>query len=352
MRHFLWLVVFFLRQIVPAVGAEPAVRCLPLEDARQVMGDESHEPFFSVLQPREIAAMTGTVSTGSTPAERRDEVRRRFVDAVRAFTPEEDAALVEMTDHLRGLLETRYPLMAREPWRYVKFDSSLVGGFPHTRGPWIFLSDRVVERLVKNWKTIQNKKGSVAGLTTLVHEQMHVLERTYPERFKKLYVDEYGFRFGPVRDDPWIAARRISNPDALRWEWVFPVKREGKEEYYAPQMLLRDGPEVPRMGADFQFACVRVEPAGDGFRTVQKDGRPIVVQLAEVPEYLAAMPIRGGLDHPNELTAYLFEQVFIQDVAQEGATPLEKGVAAAERAVVGLKPEVEQVRTWFRANLR
>jgi hypothetical protein len=352
MHRYSFFVVLILWQVRAAIGAEPAVRCLPLEEARRAMADESHEPFFSVLEPREIAAMTGTVATGATPAERRDEVRRRFVDAVRPFTPEEERALVEMTEHLRGLLEPRYPLMAREPWQFVKFSPPLVGGFPHTRGPWIFLSDRVIDRFMQHWKNIRENKASIGGITTLVHEQMHVLERKYPERFKNLFTDVYGFRFGPIRPDPWIAARRIANPDAMRWEWVFPVKREGKEEFYAPQMMLRDGPEVPRMGADFQLVCVRVEPEGDGFRTVRTDGRPIVVPLGEVPEYAKAMPLPAGMDHPNELTAYLFEAVLIADVAEQQAAEPAKEGQAPRPARSSLTPEVERVRTWFRANLR
>jgi len=358
MLRLLSPVLLFLWQIAPTRAAEPAVRCLPLDEARRAMADESHEPFFSILEPREIAAMTGAVSTGRTPAERRDEVRRRFVDAVQAFTPQEEAAMTAMTEHLRKLLQPRYPLVAREPFQYVKFSRSLVGGFPHTRGPWIFLGEGAVERFVKAWAVLeeQNKNGNrdrtIGSLTTLLHEQMHVLERKYPEKFKNLYTEVYGFRFGPIRPDPWISARRISNPDALRWEWVFPVKRDGRELLFAPQMMLRDGRDVPRMGADFQFACVRVEPAGDGFRTVQKDGRPIVAPLTEVPEYVAAMPLPTGLDHPNELTAYLFEMIFANDVAElraEGPPPVDTKKPAGSS---GLKPEVERVRTWFRANLR
>jgi len=357
MRHLsLLVVVLFLLFVGPAYGADttkaPLVRCLPLEEARKAMADESHEPFFSVLEPREIAAMTGTVATGTTPAERRDEVRRRFVAAVVAFTPEEERALVEMTEHLRGLLEPRYPLMAQEPWQYVKFSPPLVGGFPHTRGPFIFLGSGFVERLVNEWKSTPGKNKPLGRLTTLVHEQMHVLERKYPERFKKLFVDVYGFRFGPIRPEPWIAARRISNPDAMRWEWVFPVKREGKEEFYAPQTMLRDGPEVPRMGADFQLVLVRVEPVGDGFRTVKKDGRPIVARLSAIPEYAKALPLPAGMDHPNELTSYLFEAVLLADVAEQQADEPAKVGQETKRTSKGLTPEVERVRAWFRANLR
>jgi hypothetical protein len=353
------LAVLLLWHLSPAVAAEPAVRCLPLDEARRAMADESHEPFFSILEPREIAAMTGAVSTGTTPEERRDEVRRRFVDAVLPFTPDEERAMLAMTEHLRKLLETHYPLVAREPFQFVKFSRSLVGGFPHTRGPWIFLGEGAVERFVKAWATLQeqNEKGNrdrtIGALTTILHEQMHVLERKYPEKFKSLFTEVYGFRYGPIRSDPWISARRISNPDALRWEWVFPVKREGEELLFAPQMMLRDGRDVPRMGADFQFTCVRVEPAGDGFRTIQKDGRPIVVPLSEVPEYAAAMPIPAGLDHPNELTAYIFEMIFTYDIAELRAAEVpQKTDATKPAASSGLKPEVQRVRTWLRANLR
>lgn len=316
------------------------VRCLPLDDARRAMADESHEPFFSVLQPREIAAMTGAALPPELTAEqRRDEVRRRFVAAVEPFAADEERALTSVVTEVCERLQPHYPLMADRPWLFVKFDDRLVGGFPHTRGPWIFLSERFLRRTTAA-RTEGRRGEALQGVeATLVHEQMHVLERFHPERFRTLFVEQFGFRFGAVQANAWIDERKISNPDAMRWEWAFPLERDGAPRWYAMQMLLRDGPEVPVMGRDFEFVGVRVEPYADGFRPLQTNGRPVVEPIRELRGYFDRFPTASGLDHPNELAAYLFSAVYLADQREEpNAGPKRRSL--------------EPYRRWFRDHLK
>ena len=323
-----------------ASAAADEVRCLPPDEARRAMADESQEPFFAVLQPREIAAMTGTtVSPTLGPAARRDEVRRRFVAAVEPFTADEETALVAVVGGVRERLRPHYPLVANRPWLFVKFSDTLVGGFPHTRGPWIFLGARFVHRVT----AAHAEGGRTATLrgveSTLVHEQMHVVERYEPERFKSLFIERFGFRFGKIEPNAWLDERRISNPDAMRAEWAFPIDRDGRRRWYSMQMLLRDGPEVPLMGRDFEFVGVQVEPTATGFRPILADGRPIVEPIRELKGYVDRFPTSSGLDHPNELAAYLFSAVYSSDES----LPTD-GASADDR----LTP----YRRWFRDHLK
>ena len=41
--------------------------------------------------------------------------------------------------------------MYNHPWRFIKVQSWLCGGFAHTRGTYIILSQKYIDRLIKGW---------------------------------------------------------------------------------------------------------------------------------------------------------------------------------------------------------
>ena len=48
--------------------------------------------------------------------------------------------------------------MANHPWRFIKIDNWLFGGFAHTRGSYIILSQAYLDRLTADWNPIWTKK--------------------------------------------------------------------------------------------------------------------------------------------------------------------------------------------------
>jgi len=319
----------------------PHIRCLDEDAARLAMLDETFEPFFDRLQQREIAAFLGHRPTASTLPEARAEAREAFEEAARGFAPEEAQALAWLTEGLVARLSTSYPLLAEHPWTFLKFDDGLCSGFSHTRGLSILFAERVVRRAVSLHEAGDLNAALRRMGPLLVHEQMHVLERCYPSRFGALYRGLLGFEQGVVENHPWLVERQVSNPDALTANWLIPLEEDGERRLYWPRTLLRDGPEVPRLGADFLDVAVRVRKDGDRYEVVVDDaGLPVTRPLTELRAFLDRFPIRTGKDHPNEIAAYLFEQVLLHDVL--GVDPGDKGL-----------PElVSGMRDWARQGLR
>lgn len=319
----------------------PHVRCLDLASARAAMLDESFEPFFGRLQPRELAAFFGRAPQASTLAGQRDEARQVFRDSARAFTDEERAALTWLTEGLCSRLRGSYPLLAEQPWDFLKFADELCSGFSHTRGLSILFAERTVARAVALHQGGDLELALRSMGPLFVHEQMHVLERCYPRRFAELHTTALGFLHGAVDDHPWLRARQVSNPDALSANWLIPLDEGGERSLWWPRTLLRDGPQVPRLGADFLEVAVRVRERDQGYEVVvDAAGVPVQRPLTELSAFLDRFPIRTGKDHPNEVAAYLMEQVLLHDVL---------GVPEPKD---GLPVTVANMRDWARAGLR
>jgi hypothetical protein len=298
------------------------IHCLSREDAQAAIVDESYELYFSRLQRREIAALTGKTVQCDSLDDCRQEARCRFRAAALGFSADEEAAIRWFVEQLTALLGEDYPLYARHPWRFLKTQNHLCSGFPHTRGLCIIFCQRIVDAIVRS-RNGQDARGALRGLGSLfVHEQMHVLQRCYPERFAGLYQQEMGLQRAQVESAPWLTERQILNPDALRMEWIVPVGAPDQpSSYYWIRTILKGDRSIPRMGADFLDLAVSVVPRNDHFRVVTDDqGKPVFRRVEELGGYLARFPIQRGLDHPNEITAYMFGQMLVDDYLDRGAT--------------------------------
>ena len=58
-------------------------------------------------------------------------------------------------------------LMANHPWRFIKIQNWLCGGFAHTRGTYIILSQSYLDRLTKDWSDKMSKKKEASLVTAL-----------------------------------------------------------------------------------------------------------------------------------------------------------------------------------------
>lgn len=121
------------------------------------------------------------------------------------------------------------------PWRISLVEGDAYEyGWPHTRQNEegdivIILPVNSINKRLKG----ESRSGFMKEL--LIHEQMHVYQKTYPDDFQR-YLDYHGFRrWGRKTDFPDIAA----NPDADKWIYerdgeVYCGKYVGKTIRYFP----------------------------------------------------------------------------------------------------------------------
>lgn len=273
--------------------------------------DESFESYFSRLERKEIYVFTGKWSDSETIEEARDFARREFQSAVTSFSEKEKECITYVISEILAIMNRNdLQLFYEQPWQFIKTEDWLCGGFAHTRGTHIILSEKYLSHYTKLYDEMTSKKDSIAFVSSfgslLVHEQMHSLQRTYPNVFKKLYAEYWSFIEGQPEDTKY-RENQLLNPDAPFSNWLYTEN----ENLYWVRVFINEKAKNPIMGADFIDTVFEIE-IRDGeyvFKT-DKEGNDIQYPLSEFKQYCSAFPITRGLDHPNEISAYMFSEYF------------------------------------------
>ena len=318
--------------IAPAVAqskSEFRVKCLCGEAAKKALLDESLSPWFSLHGAEEVAAMTRVaVAPGAdAPA----ESRKRFAAASVDFSPEEIRALEAACARVRRLAGPGASVLTERPWKFLKTAAGTTADLPHTRGDNIIFSKRMLDVAVsyetalagakKENRTEMERFWMSAFGDILLHEQMHVLQRTRPEIFASLYA-KWGFeKVAPVAI-PSAATASLTNPDAPVHDRLW---RDASGGRWVFAMRLRKTKRMPNMMRDMTVLAWPVK-ATDGVYAVSGESVPV----SEVPGFSEKFGLPDhSCDHPNELAAYLTPAAL---AALRGESTPPEGNPAAELA--------------------
>ena len=275
--------------------------------------DETFEPYFSKLQRKEISTFVQEKAPKNIDSAR-VFARMKFSSAVMDFsTQEKDILSFVVKKTNRWLLENDINLMANQPWRFIKIQNWLCGGFAHTRGTYIILSQAYLDRLSNDWSDNMTEESELKLVTSLggllVHEQMHSLQRTFKSKFKKLYSENWNFINQQIKDEQEIVKDQVSNPDAPIAEWLIPDP-EIRDKFYWIRTLITKNVEIPEMGKDFVDVAFDIFKDKENYSLVKLNNAISSRPLSELDFYTNSFPVKRGLDHPNEISAYMFSDFF------------------------------------------
>ena len=289
----------------PLQAAEPT-RCLSAAEARVALTEGPEAAYFDRLQIPEMRAKTGLPLVGLSLSEARAAARAHYAAATLDFTPEEQAMLQGIVQRMLPGLRAISPFLASRTFSFIKVKDTVEGGLPHTRGAHIVLGQGILGSFLQ-----AQRHGALVMLdrfaaSLFIHEQAHVFERLDAPRFQALFTEVFGFRrLSATPDHPWLAERRVINPDGPDLGWAFPVQLKGKATWIRPDLILGDL-EHPRMPQDFRMVAVVLEEKGGTLSMALDDqGHPQVLDLAEVTGYANAFPNADEFYHPHEIAADL-----------------------------------------------
>jgi hypothetical protein len=324
-----------------APAAASHLLLLSPEEAKAAIVDDGKAPYFDRLTPVEIAVKTAG-SKGDAA-----EARRRYQASVKAFAPEELAAFAALVEWMQPKLATTYPLLDRTPFSLLKVSAKIEGGLPHTRDRHILFADDLLKQAAALHQT--NPLGFRKAMgPLLLHEQMHVIERLFPERFEKLFTEVWGFRhLEKALEHSWLAERQLLNPDGPDIRWIYPVKDGAGKRWIWPLVILREPKASMKMPQDFLLVGVALEEADGAFKVAEdpKTHVPKLENLGDMEDLLRRFPNPGELYHPNEIAADWIAEVIWEDLT--GAT-----VDASDPEQAVAHRRVEKIRAWARENLR
>ncbi len=275
--------------------------------------DESFEPYFSLLQEREIFAFTKEWLNSETLDQTRELTRKKFQSAVIEFSAKEMDCIRFVIHNIDSILNrNNIDLFKDHAWRFIKVENWLCGGFAHTRGTFTILSQRYLERYTSKYGPDMTPEERTSIITQLggllIHEQLHALQRTHPSVFNDLYSNYWSFEKVTVTHDlKTFTKNQLLNPDAPNSDWIYA---KGKKMYWI-RVLLNDESKNPRMGSDFISVVYSVELKNDQYiLELDRKGSPKTLKMEKFTKYTKSFPIVGGLDHPNEISAYMMAEYF------------------------------------------
>lgn len=325
-----------LARAAAATPALPPVTFLSPEAAADALAHG--DTYYAGMGLQEIRARVHAELPGLSLADARNAARDHDVAAILPFSDDARAAIGGIVERMQSLLAERAPLYARTPWSFIQLDDRAEGGMPHTRGPHIVLPKAAVDA----WTGMHREAAAAGKLATapfgrslLLHEQTHVLERLYPERFEPLITKVFGFtRLLVAPITPWLATHRCTNPDGPDVVWAFNLEQLGGDGWILPDVVLPDGP-LPRMPEDFQAVALSLARDGDAWRIVEAGGEPKRQPLDELPGYDGYFPFPDEDFHPNEIAAVTLSHWILKDAPNLAAQPKMADVGAW--AAIGLR---------------
>jgi hypothetical protein len=286
---------------------------LDQEQSAAAIIDDSLEPYFNQLQPMEMAAKTGAFMDDLPLEQQRQKCRERYSANVLNFSAEEQIALRFFIDALQPVLLKNYPLFGKMPWSFMKTTDSIEGGLPHTRGQHILFSESFCDYIVRAQQFPQKGMSHIKNL--LVHEQMHVFQRTHPNHFDSLYEDLWGFvKVDTLVGCEWLDQHRLANPDAVDCRWILPVTEGNEIKYLCPLLVFSEGNSLKKMPDDFHMLAISVVQQREGFAVeLENNGRPVYRDLNQSPEFRVLFPMSTNIYHPHEASADMFAKIVIFD---------------------------------------
>lgn len=279
------------------------VRFYTKEESQARLIDETWEPYISGATSDMVRFCLGLDASAPVPAqpERQLEFAQQgFREFAAEFTAEEQAMLTNQIKELEKLTGNTWPLLMRFPWNFIKAKPGFCVDFPHTRGLSIVLSERVLQRM---------KDDPIFGITILLHEKIHVLQRACGESFEELYAD-YGYDEFELAAEAKSQLNLAQNPDALSSMWSIQV--DGKPHLLATEIAA----QANRLAfAEKLFPLI--ENVDGSFSTAQSVGAD------KIEDFKKNFSIPTGFDHPNEVAAHTSRYLLFTDF-------LDKEVAVTE----------------------
>ena len=190
-------------------GAESDITFLPKKSVAKFLSEDpdGYVTHFSPsdLYARKVHDVNDYLDRASNAAmDFQPDQKRRFEDAAHAA----DQFLSKQKE-FEGILDI--------PWVFAMTKTNMYeDGLPHTRTNIIFVSSNIDERhesLVK----------------TLIHEKIHIYQRTYPERMAQ-FLEQNGYKMWKARQG---VPRIRANPDLDPWIYVDPDTQKPMAAYYS-----------------------------------------------------------------------------------------------------------------------
>lgn len=227
----------------------------------------------------------------------RINVSEVYNKGIRTINKRDKQSITWLLNHLIPKIKKCYHFIPYKHWRFIKVEN-LEYNMPHTRKDVIVLPTHFYNKLngYKNTKDI-NTAISDCGLT-LIHEQIHIFQRTHPELFIDLYKNYWHFNNTQTIHNLEMLDRNRTNPDGLDIKWIF----NNNKAHLLPVAIYEEGATNL---SDVDYVLLDIHKLYNGYNLSDR-----FYKITGNNSFTIFFGKSNGYYHPNEISAMFFEKYF------------------------------------------
>lgn len=129
---------------------------------------------------------------------------------VKKFTKKEKKIITRYINKVKN-----HPILKPYNWKFIRVNDQIENGFPHTQKDCIIITDYFMNEIIKN-----------NGSHTLIHEQIHVIQRLAPKKMHQHIKEVLNFNMvDNIKGLEQYKSKTRSNPDEhLSKFWIYKNK--------------------------------------------------------------------------------------------------------------------------------
>ena len=226
-----------LQPLYGQTARTPSISFATPDEERAVL--TAHDDFVQSLSPFDRSARLKTDKDVSE-----SEYLAFVGHNVIAWTPNDESRVEEAYARIKPELE-RMNLPFPATVRFIKTTGQEEGDAAYTRANAIVLPPSFLS------------KASAELAEVIAHELFHVLSRNSPDLRDRAYAAIGFYPCGPIVLSPYLASRKLTNPDAPANDHCISISAMGKTAWAVP-LLLSSGPYDVSRGGEF-FDYIKLE---------------------------------------------------------------------------------------------
>ena len=216
------------------------------------------------------------------------QIRKHYIENILDFTEDEKSILNKVINSIiQNLSKENTKLFLLKDWNFIKF-SKIENNFPHTHENFIFIPQRMISN---NLNSSYNKE-------TLVHEKVHIFQRTNPNLFEDLFINYWNFIKTPIQNLEIIQNKMRTNPDGLDNNWVFSKNNK----YILIGSVYNKNPV--NIGDTTNYG-IFLEKINNKYKIINPIKK---IPLNDIPEFIDFFGKINSNYHPNELSAEIIPE--------------------------------------------
>ena len=219
----------------------------------------------------------------------KDDLLDFYIDHIQNFKKDE-RDIIKKYIYLVQKYCDKFPKIKDSYWRFIKLSPNLDKGMPFTLGDYIFISSDFIKKLKKSI----NNSDNIKHCDTIIHEQIHIIQRNYPTIFNKFYKSLGIKRASRIVLTNYWKNRHLQNPDGMNINWIY--KNEGL--YYLPLLTHNNG--------QLEQVVIRLNQIG-------KDAYKTTTDYKNIYRFPFFKDLANDISpyHPNELSAYIIPKLIL-----------------------------------------